>query len=163
MGIVGGDEYAERLVLLAAGPDEFLGLLEELFVRVAAEVFEGIGRLRADMGLAGEGHPIAKWLEVLGQALGGGDGVGVIEERLGAPGGASTVELLAERGTHGDRGVCLVELHAVGGHLVDVRRGAIHAPVATYAVAIDVVPEEEDEIGLGEKRGGQREEETERQ
>ena len=86
----------------------------------------------------------------------------MIEKGLGTPGGAPAVEFLTERGAHGDRGVGLVELHPVGGHLVDMRRGAIHAPVATDAVTVDIVAEQEHEIGLGRKRGGQGEEETER-
>ena len=70
MGVVRGDEHAEWLVLLAAGPDELLGLLEELAVRVASEVLKRIGSTRADMRLAGQSHPITKWPEILWQALG---------------------------------------------------------------------------------------------
>ena len=67
---MGGDKHAERLVLFAAGFNEFLGLVEELAVRVAAEIFKRIGSTRTNMRLAGQSHPIAKRLEILWQALG---------------------------------------------------------------------------------------------
>ena len=84
----------------------------------------------------------------------------MIEKGLGTPGGASTVELLAERGAHGNRGVDLIELEVVCSHLVDMRGGAVHAAVATKAVPIYVVSQQENEIRLGgvEERACQRQE-----
>ena len=146
MGVVGGDEYTERLILLATGPNELLGLLEELVVRAAAEIFEGIGSLRADMCFSCEGHAIAERLEVLGQALGSRNGEGVIKKSLGAPGGASAVEFLSEWRAHGDGSVGLVEFYAVRRQLVYVWGWAIDISIATQAVPVYVVTKQENEV-----------------
>ena len=72
----------------------------------------------------------------------------MIEEGLGAPGSTSTVEFLSKRGTHGDRSIGLVKLHTVGRQLVDMGSRNINATVATNVVAIDVVPQQKNKVGL---------------
>ena len=73
----------------------------------------------------------------------------MIEEGLGAPCSTSAVELLPEGGTHGNRGICLVKFHTISRHLVDIRRGAIDAAVATDAVSVDIVSKQENKVWLG--------------
>ncbi len=74
--------------------------------------------------------------------------MGVIKEGLGAPGSTATVKLLPKRGTHGDRSIGLVKLHTVGRQFIDMGSRNINATIATNVVAVDVVPQQKNKVGL---------------
>lgn len=73
----------------------------------------------------------------------------MIKESAGAPGSAAAVKLLPKGSAHRDGGVGFGEANAVAGETIEVRRFAGHsAAVAADVIAVDIVTEDEDEVGF---------------